>query len=130
MANFLTYELLSDYAKSYKLFTYMLEHISVRNEILNNDPYEVYINLEGNEQGVTNYYASLLRSVGIPTRVYRGMHNLVFHSWTEVYLNGNWFIIDPSYAILSQESDDPNNYFVLQRENYKQHYEVITELTK
>ncbi|MNK38823.1 Transglutaminase-like superfamily protein [compost metagenome] len=43
-------------------------------------------------------YAAMLRSVNIPAKLVMGFADdvSVYHSWNEVYLNGNWVIVDTS----------------------------------
>lgn len=130
MANFLTYDQPTDYAKAYQLFLYLLEHVQVRNDLTGSDPYEVYLNLEGTDQGVTYYYASLLRGIGIPTRVYRGTESLTFHYWTEIYLNGSWSVVDPAGGILALEDGDPLESFLIRPEVFRERFTDHTEITQ
>ncbi len=130
MAKFLTYDLPTDYAKAYKIFTYMMENIRIRSDSVNSDPYQVYLGLQGTQQGVTYYYASLLRNIGIPTRVYRGIRNLNINYWTEIYLNGSWSVVDPARGISNSPVTDSNVFFLIRPENYRIQYEQIEEMTK
>jgi len=44
-------------------------------------------------------FAGMLRSVGIPAKLVKGYaQNVIgYHAWNEVFLNGQWIIIDTSY---------------------------------
>jgi hypothetical protein len=130
MGKFLSYDLPTNYAKAYNIYTYMMENVSIRSELDSSDPYQVYLNLEGTQQGVTYYFASLLRNIGIPTRVYQGIQNLKIHYWTEIYLNGSWSVVDPASGISVSPSVDSNNFFLIRPENYRIQYEQIYEITK
>ncbi len=46
-------------------------------------------------------FAAMSRSVGIPTKLVKGTSNLVsaYHSWNEVYLDGQWHIVDLTFDI-------------------------------
>jgi transglutaminase-like putative cysteine protease len=108
----------------------MLQHITIRNEILGFDPYETYLNLEGTEQGITYYYASLLRAVDIPTRVFLGTQDADIHYWTKIYLNGSWFIVDPGNDILVRQSAVTTRLFIRNSNAYDLIYEFIEEITQ
>lgn len=43
--------------------------------------------------------AAMLRSVDIPTKLIMGYKSdiLAYHAWNEVYINGEWEIIDTTY---------------------------------
>ncbi len=49
-------------------------------------------------------YAALARSAGIPTRVVGGLVLLegrfLYHAWNEVYANGRWTAVDPTFGQL------------------------------
>jgi transglutaminase-like putative cysteine protease len=130
MAQYLTYTQQTNYAKAYTVYNYMLQHITIRNEILGFDPYETYLNLEGTEQGITYYYASLLRAVDIPTRVFLGTQDADIHYWTKIYLNGSWFIVDPGNDILVRQSAVTTRLFIRNSNAYDLIYEFIEEITQ
>ncbi len=55
-------------------------------------------------KGICYDYSSLLaammRSISIPTKLVKGYASYnptVYHAWNEVYLNGQWFVIDTTY---------------------------------
>lgn len=55
-------------------------------------------------QGHSYLYAALARSLGIPTRVVNGLvyseqhQGLLYHTWTETWLDGRWQAVDPTFA--------------------------------
>lgn len=45
-------------------------------------------------------FASMLRSVGVPTKLVKGYSDLIpdqYHAWNEVYVNGKWQTVDTTY---------------------------------
>ncbi|MCK9216780.1 MAG: transglutaminase-like domain-containing protein [Firmicutes bacterium] len=44
-------------------------------------------------------FAAMLRSQGVATKLIKGYKNDIesYHAWNEVYLNGNWKIVDTTY---------------------------------
>ncbi|NLO88828.1 MAG: transglutaminase domain-containing protein [Clostridia bacterium] len=53
----------------------------------------------------SSLFASMLRSVGIPTKLVKGYATGVegYHAWNEVYIGGKWYIVDTSYDIQMRE---------------------------
>lgn len=55
-------------------------------------------------QGHSYLYAALARSLGIPTRVVNGLvyseqhQGLLYHTWTESWLDGRWQAVDPTFS--------------------------------
>ena len=49
----------------------------------------------------SSLFASMLRSVGIPTKLVKGYGDKIkgYHAWNEVYLAGKWLIIDTSFDV-------------------------------
>lgn len=47
----------------------------------------------------SSLFASMLRSVGIPTKLVKGYGSKAkgYHAWNEVYVDGQWKLIDTSY---------------------------------
>ncbi len=54
----------------------------------------------------TNLYASLARSVGIPTRIVIGLvysgADWQLHAWAESYVSGTWIPVDPTFGEIGQ----------------------------
>jgi hypothetical protein len=60
---------------------------------------KVYSNKRGICYDFASTFAAMLRSVNVPTKLVMGNSINVsgYHAWNEVYINGNWIIIDTSY---------------------------------
>jgi len=53
-------------------------------------------------------FASMLRSQGIPAKLVKGYSDIIdgYHAWNEVYIDGEWVIIDTTYdAIMMGHSE-------------------------
>lgn len=129
MAYLITRDSLSDYAKSYDIYRYILNNVQVNNEKISQNSYDVYLYNEGNNAAITNCYVSLLRGIDIPSRVYKGTNRNSSHNWAEVYLNNNWYIIDPTFGILTKDHPDNKNYFIVNKKDYYFNYDTIEEIT-
>jgi len=50
----------------------------------------------------SSIFASMLRSVGVPTKMVKGYSKIGkvsnLHAWNEVYVNGQWKVVDPTYG--------------------------------
>jgi hypothetical protein len=57
---------------------------------------QTYEDLKGICYDYSALFASIQRSQGIPTKLVKGYSKFVegYHAWNEVYINGNWYIID------------------------------------
>lgn len=77
------------------------------------------------QKGICYDYASLtavmLRSINIPTKLVKGYSSssAVYHAWNEVYLKGQWFILDTTLDSIGIQKDlslelfkSPENYVV------------------
>ena len=54
-------------------------------------------------------FASMLRSQGIPAKVVKGSSTLVneYHAWNEVFIDGNWIIVDTTVDAAYSASKAP-----------------------
>ncbi|MCD6435784.1 MAG: transglutaminase domain-containing protein, partial [Clostridiales bacterium] len=120
---------LSSYAKSYAIYKYIVDNIQIKDERLTYSPYNVYLYNEGNNTAITNYYVSLLRGLGISSRVFKGTNYISTHVWAEIYLNNNWYIVDPTFGISAKNYPDNKNYFIVNKADYYSNYDIIEELT-
>lgn len=48
---------------------------------------------------LASLFAAMCRSQGIPCKLTSGYAGTVYHAWNQVYVNGAWQVIDPTYAI-------------------------------
>ncbi len=95
-------ELLTECTRS--LYSYICAHIKYDNDKAQNIGYDYLPDIEQtytDEKGICYDYASLfgamLRSIGIPTKLVKGYAKEtpdVYHAWNEVYLDGEWKVID------------------------------------
>ncbi len=130
MAYLITRDSLSDYARTYDVYKYILENIQFNNKTTSQNSYDVYLTNEGNNAAITNYYVSLLRGLEIPSRVFKGSNLYDSHYWAEVHFNNNWFIVDPTFGLLTKDHTDNKNYFIVNKEDYYSNYDIIEEVTK
>jgi len=67
-------------------------------------------------KGVCSDFASLivamLRSQGVPAQMVYGNAEGIFHAWVNVYIDGNWTLLDPTHAAngISIEQIQSQNY--------------------
>jgi hypothetical protein len=86
------------------LYKYICENITYDHDKIYDLEYDYTPDIEktyAEGKGICYDYSSLLaamlRSVGIPTKLVKGYASYnptVYHAWNEVYLNGQWFVID------------------------------------
>ncbi len=52
--------------------------------------------------------AAMLREVGVPTKLDKGYRsdNVNYHAWNEVYLNGQWVILDTTFDAAARQSGE------------------------
>ena len=106
-------ELLTECTRS--LYSYICTHIKYDNDKAQNIGYDYLPDIEQtytDEKGICYDYASLfgamLRSIGIPTKLVKGYAKEtpdVYHAWNEVYLDGEWKLIDTTLNASSGAQD-------------------------
>ena len=89
---------------SNELYQYVTENIQYDSAKVFNLMYDylpdiekTYIEGSGICYDYASLYAAMLRSIGIPTKLVKGYtaeNPDVYHAWNEVYINGEWIIID------------------------------------
>ncbi|MFN3528218.1 MAG: transglutaminase-like domain-containing protein, partial [Candidatus Altarchaeaceae archaeon] len=100
----LTQNCTSDFEKVGKISKWIYENIDY-NISLAGKPYNaswVYENKQGVCAHYTNLLISMCRSIGIPARgvygdVYNSREYLGGHAWAEVFMNGKWYPVDPTF---------------------------------
>lgn len=58
---------------------------------------QTYIDSEGICYDYASLLAAMLRSINIPTKLVKGYANsnpTVYHAWNEIYINGEWLVVD------------------------------------
>lgn len=61
---------------------------------------QIYYDEKGICYDYSALFASMLRSVGVPTKMVKGYSDLIpdqYHAWNEVYVNGTWQTVDTTY---------------------------------
>ena len=48
---------------------------------------------------LASLFAAMCRSQGVPCKLTNGYVGNVYHAWDQVYVNGAWQNIDPTYAV-------------------------------
>lgn len=62
---------------------------------------EVFATLKGICWDYSVLFATMLRGIGIPTKVVKGYADYAptaYHAWNEVWVNGKWQTVDTTYA--------------------------------
>jgi transglutaminase-like putative cysteine protease len=93
----------SDADKIKAIYSFMIQNIKYDWDVYNKLPNTYLPNIENTyktKKGICYDYssltASLLRSLGYPTRLVKGYTKLVegYHAWNEIYMNNKWVIVD------------------------------------
>ena len=112
------------------LYDYVINHIDYDNDKVLDLLYDYLPDIEQTYvegKGICYDYASLLaamlRSINVPTKLVKGYASYApdtYHAWNEVYIDGQWVIIDPTRdaALLSsgmpfEPQKDPDEYNVV-----------------
>ena len=97
MSQLITYKSSTLYGKASSVYTFVKENIDVLTvNTVNYTALDVYENYEGTRREIAYYTTALLRAQNIPTRIIHGQNDFISHYWVEAFLNGRWFIIDPT----------------------------------
>ncbi|MDI6730382.1 MAG: transglutaminase domain-containing protein, partial [Candidatus Altarchaeum sp.] len=106
MAQNLTQNCTSDFEKVGKISKWVYENINYDINLAGVEKNASWVFDGANRRGVCAHYANLLismcRSIGIPARgVYGDAYNsseyLGGHAWAEVFMNGKWYTVDPTF---------------------------------
>jgi len=101
----LTQDIDSDEEKVKIIYEYIVQNFKFDFDKLDKLSYDYLPDIDEMEQSkkgicydFSALFASMLRSVGIPTKLVKGYANEIegYHAWNEVYLNGKWMVIDTS----------------------------------
>lgn len=73
------------------------------------NPEETLLTGQGICYDYASLFASMLRSVGVPTKLVMGTAEGVpdYHAWNEVYVDGEWLIIDTTVDAKLKQVDKP-----------------------
>lgn len=81
-------------------YTYDYDKISSLNSSYIPNIDQVYYDEKGICYDYSALFASMLRSVGVPTKMVKGYSDLIpdqYHAWNEVFVNGKWQTVDTTY---------------------------------
>lgn len=130
MANSITYNLTSDYAKARGIYDYICNHYAYSKLEFDNTistTQDMLSQSSGNEVELSNLYAGLLRALNIPAKIMRGNIGDTSHYWVEVYINGNWIVSDLAWEIQNNDDFQKNGlkYFNLNKAGHYSQYDKI-----
>ncbi len=109
----LTSGISGDEARLKKIYNYVVKNIDYDSDKLGTLPStyipsvnDTYSSKSGICYDFASLTASMLRSVGIPTKLIMGYAKEVngYHAWNEVYIDGKWITIDTSYDSQMREA--------------------------
>lgn len=110
----LTDKLKSDEEKAKAVYTYIIKNISYDYEKIKKlgtdympDADQILEEGRGICYDYAVLYASMLRSIGIPTKLVKGYKNDIdgYHAWNEVYISEKgWVIVDTTYDSIYLEN--------------------------
>lgn len=132
VANLLSYKEVTQYGKARALYLWILENIELDDsgEPYNRNALEVFERELGTEEEIGLLYASFLRAIGIPARMATGEGMAHRHIWVEVFINGEWRVMDIGHEYTVKSSSLPLNYFWLDRATFYEDYQNITSLNE
>lgn len=96
----------NDSGKAKALFDYMLENIKYIEDLETLSSVNTLKAREGNSLSLNYLYASLLRSVDIPTKVVEGQILGNKGYWVQMKINGRWITSDITSGILAKNISD------------------------
>lgn len=129
LGNLLTYKEETSYKKAKVLYQWIEKNIQFDEDHNSEDlksPVEVFERAVANEEELSYFYATLLRSIGIPCRIVTGDYDNQGHFWNEIYVNGNWIVADLGEEF--QSGDGITTYFNLSRDKHYSDYTNIKVL--
>jgi len=132
VSNLLSYKEVTQYGKARALYLWILENIELddSNEPFKRGALEVFEKEVGTEEEIGLLYASFLRSIGIPARMATGEGMAHKHIWVEVFINGEWRIMDIGHEYTISSDSTTLNYFWMDQASFYERYENITTLNE
>jgi|GEM_PF-1135750 len=132
VSNLLSYKEVTQYGKARALYLWILENIELDDsrEPFKRNALEVFDKEIGTEEEIGLLYASFLRAIGIPARMTTGEGIAHQHIWVEVFINGEWRVMDIGHEYTANTSNPPLKYFWLDRAAFYENYENITSLNE
>lgn len=132
VSNLLSYKEVTQYGKARALYLWILENIELEdsNEPFKRNALEVFDKEIGTEEEIGLLYASFLRAIGIPARMATGAGSAHQHIWVEVFINGEWRVMDIGHEYTNNTSSPPLKYFWLNQTTFYENYQNITTLNE
>ena len=132
VSNLLTYKELTQYGKARALYLWIMENIKLDDS---KTPYsrnalEVFDQALGTEEEIGLLYAAFLRAIGIPARMATGLDVTQTHLWVEVFINGEWRVMDIGHEFNTASQGLPLKFFWLDRETFYADYDNIKSLNE
>ncbi len=129
LGNLLSYKEETSYKKAKVIYQWIEKNIQFDKKSNSEDlksPVAVFEHSSANEEELAYFYATLLRSIGIPCRIVTGAYDNEGHFWNELYINGNWIVADLGEEF--QSGDGITTYFNLSRDKQYGEYTNIKVL--
>lgn len=129
LGNLLTYKEETSYKKAKVLYQWIGKNIQFDGNDTPNElqsAIDVFDNSKANEEELAYFYATLLRSIGVPCRIVTGDFSNNGHFWNELYINGNWIVADLGEEF--QNGDGITTYFNLSKDKQYKDYTNIKVL--
>lgn len=132
VSNLLSYKELTQYGKARALYLWILENIELDDAStpFSRNALEVFEQEIGTEEEIGLLYASFLRAIGIPARMTTGEGVGHQHIWVEVFINGEWRVMDIGHEFSTPSQGLPLKFFWLDRETFYADYENIKSLNE
>ncbi|WP_092591748.1 transglutaminase domain-containing protein [Acidaminobacter hydrogenoformans] len=132
VSNLLTYKELTQYGKARALYLWIMENIELDGAMapFSRNALEVFEQEIGTEEEIGLLYASFLRAIGIPAKITTGEGAAQQHLWVEVFINGEWRVMDIGHEFSTPSQGLPLKYFWLDRETFYADYENIKSLNE
>lgn len=110
-ANLLTKDIDQERDRALAIFEFVVKNINretYQNMSIRKSS-EVLEDKSGSSKEMTYLYAAMVRSTGIPCKIFAGMNQSTTHYWTQVMVNGHWVLVDVARG---SGKLDSNDYFV------------------
>lgn len=123
LAKLLTYKEENNYKRAKALYHWIEKNIGFDSQSEKSklrSPKQVFDNALANEEEMAYFYATLVRSIGIPCRVVTGDFEEESHFWNELQINGKWIVADLGEEFSS--GDGITAYFNLTRDSHYSDY--------
>jgi hypothetical protein len=132
VSNLLSYKEVTQYGKARALYLWILENIELEdsNEPFKRNALEVFDKEIGTEEEIGLLYASFLRAIGVPARMATGAGMAHQHIWVEVFINGEWRVMDIGHEYTNNTSSPPLKYFWLDQTTFYENYQNVTTLNE